>query len=467
MVASITEIDRKRKEKARRNWQRISPFSMLFHYTIRWNKKRQQVCSCSSVSKVGTTGNLPSCKADDVVYNRAMSEDYLSQVKALVLDEETFVRLVLRGQMTGNNPWRQVAVRPVLLKNGRHLQFSYFSQKQDITKNYRGGEAVARLDEVLALPFQSIAVQSTTGEKLFQITKKGKAILHKSQASPAVALPDLTHDASKQLALPAGRPDAFLQATGVMDEQGRVRPSMHDKFTQVNEFLKLLEHTGELERLPARQVEILDCGCGSAYLSFATYHYLNDVRNIPARLVGIDLNETLIRKDNAESAQLGFTRTCFERSTIIDYRPEVVPDIVLALHACDTATDEALYQGIVHEARLILCAPCCHHHLQEQLHAVAPLNALFHDGILKHRLGDILTDTFRALILRILGYRADVVEFVAPEHTDKNLMIRAVRRSQPTNSSAVKEYLELKQFWGVTPYLETLLGTRLQERLLS
>ncbi|HEX7734036.1 MAG TPA: SAM-dependent methyltransferase [Ktedonobacteraceae bacterium] len=393
-----------------------------------------------------------------------MSKDYRSQVKALVLDEESFVRLVLKGQVAESNPWRQVVVRPVLLKSGRHLQFSYFNQKQDITKNYRNNEAEARLDEVLALPFYSVAVQSTSGEKLFQVTKKG-VILHKGQGTLTAEASSLAHDASKQLALPAGRPDAFLQATGVMDEQGHVRPSMHDKFTQINEFLKLLEHTGELERLPDRQIELLDCGCGSAYLSFAAYHYLNDVRKIPARLVGIDVNETLIRKDNAESTQLGFTQTCFERSAILDYRPAPAPDIVLALHACDTATDEALYQGIVHEALLILCAPCCHHHLQQQLHVVAPLGALFHDGILKHRLGDILTDTFRALVLRILGYRADVVEFVAPEHTDKNLMIRAVRRPQGTNAAAVKEYLELKQFWGVTPYLETLLGERLQKHL--
>lgn len=401
------------------------------------------------------------------MYNKAMSKNYLLQVKALVLNEATFVRLVLKGEArgAGTNPWRRVVVRPVLLKSGRHLQFSYFNQKQDITRNYRGPEAEARLDEVLALPFQSMAVQSTTGEKVFQVTKDGRAIVHKSKASPVPELPGLAHDVSKQLALPAGRPDAFLQATGVMDEQGQVRPGMRAKFTQVNEFLKLLEHTGELERFPERLLEILDCGCGSAYLSFAIYHYLTEVRKMPARLMGIDSNETLIRKDSLESTRLGFTQTCFEKSTIIDYQPALPPDIVLALHACDTATDEALYQGIAHQARLILCAPCCHHHLQEQLHAVEPLGAIFHHGILKHRLGDILTDTLRALILRILGYRADVVEFVAPEHTDKNLLIRAVRRPESASASAVREYLALKQFWGVTPYLETLLGERLQERL--
>lgn len=396
-----------------------------------------------------------------------MSKDYRAQIKTLALDEATFVRLVLKGQhqVSESNPWRQVTVRPVLLKSGRHWQFSYLSAKQDITRNYRASDAEARLDEVLALPFTSIAVQSTTGELLFQITKKGRAILHHNPTPAVIKTPDLAHDASKHLALPVGRPDAFLQASGIMDEQGRVRPGMHDKFSQINEFLKLLEHTGELEHLTARPVQILDCGCGSAYLSFAVYHYLNNVRAIPAHLMGVDVNETLIRKDMEESAKLGFTEACFVHSSILAYQPETAPDIVLALHACDTATDEALFQGIQQQARLILCAPCCHHHLQQQLHAVPPLEPLFHDGILKHRLGDLLTDTFRALILRIMGYRADVVEFVAPEHTDKNLMLRAVWRPQSPNSAAVREYLELKRFWGVTPHLESLLGERLTSHL--
>ncbi len=252
-----------------------------------------------------------------------------------------------------------------------------------------------------------------------------------------------------------------------MNEQGQIRPGMHAKFTQVNEFLKLLEHTGALEQIEHRPVQILDCGCGSAYLSFAAYHYLRDVRHIPARLTGIDVNATLIEKDSALSEQLGFSDACFATSSILAYQPGVPPDILLALHACDTATDEALFQGINAQSQVILCAPCCHHHLHEQLHAIAPMlpmspmSAIFHDGILKKRLADILTDTFRALALRILGYKTDVVEFIAPEHTDKNLMIRAVKGQQPGNPATVKEYLELKQFWKVTPYIETLLGERL------
>jgi SAM-dependent methyltransferase len=395
-----------------------------------------------------------------------MAVAYKERVKRLVLDEQVFVRLTLKGQIQeAIMPWRQVIVRPVLIKNERYLQFSYFNQKQDITRNYRGSEAGQQLDELLALPFHALIVQSTTEDLRVQITKKGKAILHRAKAETPMREPQLAHDLRKKLLLPAGKPDSFLQATGIMDEQGRVRPGMQGKFSQINEFLKLLEHTGELERFEERPVSILDCGCGSAYLAFATYHYLNNVRGIPARLTGIDTNGSLIQKDTRQSEELGFSSACFQQSAIIDYVPQESPDIVLALHACDTATDEAIYQGIVSQSRLIMCAPCCHHHLQAQLRAVKPFTPVFQDGILRQRISDILTDTFRALVLRIMGYKTDVVEFVSAEHTDKNLMIRALKSTQRDKARYIQEYQELKTFWSVTPYIETLLGERLARLL--
>jgi SAM-dependent methyltransferase len=392
--------------------------------------------------------------------------EYKEQVKRLVLDDQVFVRLTLKGQIRDTTlPWRQVIVRPVLIKNGRYLQFSYFDQKQDITRNYRGSEANQKIDEMLAMPFSSIVVQSTTGDLRVQFTNKGKAILHRDKAATANREPQLAHDLRKQLLLPADKPDLFLQATGIMDEQGRIRPSMQGKFSQINEFLKLLEHTGELERFEETPVHILDCGCGSAYLAFAAYHYLNNVLGIAAYLTGIDTNDTLIQKDNQQCEELGFSHACFQKSAIIDYVPQEPPDIVLALHACDTATDEAIFQGIVSQSRLIMCAPCCHHHLNRQLHPVKPFSPIFQDGILKQRLSDILTDEFRALALRITGYKTDVVEFVSAEHTDKNLMIRAVKRTQRDKARYIQEYLDLKKYWGVTPYIETLLGERLTSHL--
>ncbi len=387
------------------------------------------------------------------------ADQYKDQIRGAALDDETLVRLTLKGKLHGAAlDWRQIIVRPVLIKNERHLQFSYFSERQDITKNYCGTEAAEKLEEALTLPFGSIHLQTTVDDWHVQMTRKGTPILHRNveQSTPRTA--ELAHNREKALPLPADRPDAFLQTVGIMDAQGKVRPAMHAKFAQVNEFLKLLEHTGELERFEHTPVNILDCGCGAAYLSFAAYHYLNDVRGIPARLTGIDVNGVLIARDNQYADQLGYAEACFNTSAIIDYVPDVPPDILLALHACDTATDEAIAQGIRHQSRLILCAPCCHHQLRGQLHTVAPFAPVMRHGILEQRLSDLLTDSFRALILRIMGYKTDVVEFVSPEHTDKNLMIRAVRRADLENATFIEEYNALKAFWGVTPYLETLLG---------
>jgi SAM-dependent methyltransferase len=386
-----------------------------------------------------------------------MADNYRQMVKGRVFDEDTFVQMTMKGKLNGDLPWQKVVVRPVLIKNRRHLQFSHFTAKQDITKNYAGGEAEAHLDELLALPFHNILVRSTGEDLNVQITPKGKAIIQRGQPNET-RQPQLTHDANKDLPIPADKPDAFLQTIGIMSVDGRVKANMQGKFSQLNEFLKLLEHTGTLESFEHSPLNILDCGCGSSYLTFAMYHYLNNLRGIPAELTGIDVNAKLIDKSNAHSQELGLGDACFYTSSIADYVPEAAPDIVIALHACDTATDDALALGIRQGAGLILAAPCCHHHMHQQLQTVEPFQPVLRHGILKQRMADILTDTFRALILRIMGYKTDVIQFVASEHTDRNLMIRAVRRTNPGASEFVQEYVALKAFWGVTPYLETMLG---------
>lgn len=391
-----------------------------------------------------------------------MAEDYRDIIKRRVLDENTFIQLTLKGKLRGAEvPWRLVTARPVLIKNRRHLQFSHFTEKQDITKNYSGAEAEAHLDEVLALPFTNILVRSTDEDLQVQVTKPGKAIIQRKTHEEQTQTPELSHDVVKDVPLPADQPDAFLQATGIQTADGRIKADMRGKYNQINEFLKLLEHTNALETFDHTPLNILDCGSGSAYLSFAVYHYLNDLKGIPARLVGVDTNEKLIEKSNITGAEMGLDDVCFYRSPIIDYQPEFPPDIVIALHACDTATDEALAQGIRWNSGLILAAPCCHHHLHEQLKSRAPFEPVMRHGILKKRFADILTDSFRALILRMMGYKTDVVEFIASEHTDRNLMIRAVRRAAPGDPAFVREYNNLKAFWNVTPYLETLLGDTL------
>jgi hypothetical protein len=250
---------------------------------------------------------------------------------------------------------------------------------------------------------------------------------------------------------------------------------MRGKFTQVNEFLKLLEHSGALDapgegagdggaRAPLR---LVDCASGASYLSFAAYHYLNDLRGTPATLVGVDVTADLVAKSNALASELGYEGIRFVAAGIADFAPEAPPDVVLALHACDTATDEAIARGIAWGARAILAVPCCQHELQAHLGRPAPFGPVLRHGILRERLADILTDAFRAQILRLAGYDTDVVEFVSSEHSGRNLLIRAVRRGAagaPDSRAGrqrrrlAADYDALKALWGVTPYLESLLG---------
>jgi len=400
-----------------------------------------------------------------------MSDQHKRLVKDKILDENTFVRAVFSGRRRGHAiPWNRVIVRPVLIKHRRHLQFSYFDAQRDITKNYVGAEAVEKLDELLSLPFRNIALQTTDHDLQIQVTKKGKVIIHQHEPPEPRELPSLRHDQRKNLLLPVDKPDPFLHKIGVMTDEGKVRTSMQKKFRQINEFLERLVETGELEKFDQSPLTIVDCGCGSANLTFAVYHYLNHVLGKPTHLTGIDINEDVLRKQAEQSRALGWHNLSFRATKIIDFQPPTPPDIVLALHACDTATDEALAQGVKWQSRMILSAPCCHHHLQQQLArqpAPPQFKSMLRHGVLKERLGDILTDTFRSLILRIMGYRTDVVEFVSTEHTGKNLMIRAIKSGRLGNPQAIQEYKDLKEFWHVTPYFEQLLQTELGPFLID
>jgi hypothetical protein len=200
-------------------------------------------------------------------------------------------------------------------------------------------------------------------------------------------------------------------------------------------------------------------------LTFAAARYLNGVRNVPARVVGIDVNAELISKCRALRDRLGLEGVEFRESTIAAFEPADRPDIVLSLHACDTATDDAIARGVAWRSRVILAAPCCQHELHGRLKADA-LRGVLRQGILAERLADLVTDAFRALALRVAGYRTSVIEFVSPESTSKNLMIRAESGGRRGGSGAVAEYVALKEFWGVTPAIETMLGDQF-ERLLT
>jgi SAM-dependent methyltransferase len=326
-------------------------------------------------------------------------------------------------------------------------------------RNYRGQEAVEALNDLLAARLKSIQVRTATETLQVQFSRKGRPILHYHALPQTIPL-DLTHDRSKHRLLPDNEPLPFLQAIGVQTADGRVRADKQRKFRQINEFLRLMDETGVAQQLDQWPLHVVDLGCGSAALTFATYYYLNHLAGVPAQVIGVDVKQQLVEQRAYTAHKLDWEKMSFVSGTILSYRPERPPDIVLALHACDTAIDEALAQAIGWESKLIFSAPCCHHHLQVQLGknpVPQPFRPVARYGILHERLGDILTDAFRALILRIMGYQTEVLEFVDPESTPRNLMIRAVRKHPAGSRSHLKEYDDLKRFWNVTPYLETLL----------
>ena len=369
-----------------------------------------------------------------------------------------FRRATFAGAQRGpvKSKWIRVTIRPVDFRGQRYLQLTYFDGKKTDVSNCESATALERIDELLAIGFAGIHLDLETESLDIRTTKKGQISVGRKRVDAATPL-DTTHNRIKDLPLPEGRADRLLEVMGIATVDGQVKPTMRAKFVQVNEFLKQLSHAIKEAKLDSlgRPVEILDCGCGSSYLTLAAHHYLNDVLHIPARLLGVDVNDDLIRASTAKAAHLAAEGVNFAQGRI--GKLQTTPDIVLALHACDTATDDAIIQAVQSHATLFLGVPCCHRHLNRQLKRDGVLSPLLRHGIMRERQADLLTDTFRSLALRISGYKSDVVEFISPEHTAKNLMIRAVRGGPINDPKDVAEFAALKAFWDVEPYVEKMI----------
>jgi SAM-dependent methyltransferase len=315
-------------------------------------------------------------------------------------------------------------------------------------------------NQLLTIPFRNILVENSTSRLQVNISKKGKALVNEIKPTTMPVIANLTHNRQKSRILSADNAKPYLEAVGIMTKDGKIKADMQRKHKQINEFIRLVDETDSFDGFDGKPVHVVDFGCGNAYLTFAIYYYLHDILNLDAYVVGVDLKADLIERHKEKAKLLGWNQLTFQIGHISDYQPESIPDVVVALHACDTATDDALAQGIKWNSKLIVCAPCCQHELQVQLSNITPPTSLLpvlNHGILFERMGDILTDSFRAAILRIMGYRTDVTQFVPMEHTAKNLMIRSVKTSSLGNIRWVEEYRNLKAFWHVTPYLENLL----------
>ena len=389
----------------------------------------------------------------------------LARVRDGLLDADALVRAVGSGRQRGAQPrWRRVEVRYVDLKAGRHLQVAAYDETQAHTVNHPVGAAAQEaVDALLAEPFGNWHLDTVDETLQLRVTKKGDAVVHTAARATTLEA-DRGHDRDKSRLLPED--DPVLVALGLSDHQGRLKPSRQAKYRQVEEFLRILDATvteamdkGHLRRPTAEDpLRVVDLGCGNAYLTFAAHRYLTAVRGLPVRLTGIDVREQSRAHNAALAERLGVDAD-FVVGSILEAEPETVPEVVLALHACDTATDEALARAVGWGAPVVLAAPCCHHDIAAQLRRTAspaPYSLLTRHGILRERLADTLTDGLRGSLMRSRGYRVDVMQFVESQHTPRNTLLRAVRTGGP-GAEAREEYDALVAAWAIRPRLGDLL----------
>ena len=355
--------------------------------------------------------------------------------RSALLDPSRLVRAVATGRGPSGRPrWRRVELRPVQIKAGPRLQIVSYADTAATTANYEWPHAEPIIDDLLAEGFGEWRIWAADGGWHLTATARGTWRVRSLAADPTP--PDLSHDRAKSRVIDPTAP--FLHALGISDDLGRIKPSRQEKYTQIEQMARLLleavrEGIGAGRLTPP--LAIADLGCGNAYLTFAAVAALESA-GIEARVTGVDLRPAARERNTALAEALGWSdRLEFVEGAIADWAAPHDIDVLLALHACDTATDDVLAVGVRGQVPLILAAPCCHHDLQRQLdRSRAPL--LLRHGLLRERFADLLTDALRAEALRLLGYRVDVVEFVASEHTPRNLLLRAHRTRTDSGVSA-------------------------------
>ncbi|NDE48321.1 MAG: SAM-dependent methyltransferase, partial [Actinobacteria bacterium] len=362
-------------------------------------------------------------------------------------------RVVISGKRRNYTPTMlRIDIRPVEIKGTIHFQRVGHDGRQDTTRNLLPQEL--SLTDIMSDGYGNLLVETVDEELNVRITKSGEAQVSIRRIIPkssSVTGPALSHDRKKERALPIS--DEVFKALGIASSSGELIPRQADKYRQVDDFLRIID--GSLDQLTEREISVVDLGCGNAYLTFAVHRYLS-IKGKDVRVVGVD-NKPESRARNTKIAkELGISNQIEFVAIDIAKYPVTKTTLVIALHACDTATDDALAWAVKSEAKVILVSPCCHHDLNKR---IAPAGhewePLFRNGIVKERFADLLTDSLRAELLRIHGYKADIVEFVSIDHTPRNLMIRA---SYSGISADRRNYERLCEQWSINPYLATLLA---------
>lgn len=373
-------------------------------------------------------------------------------------------------------PFSKIRVRPIRLKNDDLYQLEQFLGQKTFHRNISSDELQTLIETWLAREFSRAEFSTTQGTIQVLANRRGElTALRKNKINVPVndeSKKAQAHNREKKYILQEGHPVPFLIDLGIMTADGTIIKSKYDKFRQINRFLEfiadvvpdLLAAVGVTEDgKPVRTIRIVDFGCGKSYLTFAVYHYLSSLKNLPVHIAGLDLKDDVIEQCSSLARIYGYQNLAFSVGNIADYNANDTVDMMISLHACDTATDYALAQAIRWKTPVILAVPCCQHELHGQLSRDTALAPAFKHGIIRERMAALFTDVLRAELLEAEGYRTQILEFIDMSHTPKNLLIRAVRANkkpgQETDekASAMQNYQSLRDFLGVRPTLEKII----------
>ena len=391
---------------------------------------------------------------------RISLEAAFSQALQYFAIPESITRVVLSGRRRNMETLTErIDIRPVIIKEKLHFQVSTSDGRAVTTKNYTPSELP--ISDYLHSGYANVLIEGVDESFSLRITKKDEPLI---SITSGVGVVDLSHDKKKERLLDAA--DPFLREVGISDASGQIKPSKSDKYRQVEEFLRLLAPTltnaieaGHINQpSSSAPLTIVDLGCGHAYLTFAAHQYLRSA-GMNVKVIGIDVRTASRDRNNEIATRLGITSSIEFRAEEIADTSLVQADVAIALHACDTATDDAIAWAVKANAKLMMIAPCCHHDIQSQLsESPEPWSLITRYGIMRERLGDLLTDSLRMQILKLRGYRVEAIEFIGGEHTPRNLMIRAVKTGAPVEAIEVTRYEEMIAAWKVKPALARLLN---------
>ena len=372
------------------------------------------------------------------------------------IDSDTFIRLTLSKPKEKSNPTQKIIIKLAIIKKVTQLSFVFREKTRDITKNFLLENGFEEIENRIGEEYLIANLFTTENDFLFEKNKKGKVLLKTNKPSVQNA-PQRTHDKVKNQLIQS---TDYLVELGVLDANGRVKKDKGDKYKQIRKFTEIID--GLVKKndkvLKNKSLRVVDMGSGKGYLTFALYDHLKNNLSLDVEVVGVELRQELIDLCNGISQKVGFDGLRFESGFIENYKLEKT-DMLIALHACDTATDDAIYKGIQAEAELIICAPCCHKQIRKQISNNNAFHSILQHGILKERQAEIVTDTIRALLLEASGYQTKVFEFISTEHTGKNVMIVGQKRkSEFDRNDFLKKVEDLKTTFGIEfHYLEKLM----------